>query len=99
LADESGVIVGHIFAHQRRAPALTIARLYVLPSHQRRGIGERLIEAAIARHPACKVIRLDVEADNEKGLAFYRKQGFAVAGEKIEEGIRHLAMERRLQRG
>lgn len=96
VADENGTIVGHILAHARRPPALTIARLYVRPSLQRRGIGSRLIGVAVARHPACEVVRLEVEADNAKGLAFYRGQGFQAIGERMEEGIRHLVMEKSL---
>ena len=59
--------------------------------------GRRLIAEAVARHPGAEVIRLVVEADNEKGLSFYRREGFLPVGEHIEQGIRHVRMEKRLK--
>jgi ribosomal protein S18 acetylase RimI-like enzyme len=72
---------------------LTISRLYVAPGRQRQGIGKRLLDAAIARHPNCDTIRLVVEAENAKGIAFYEREGFSTVGEAVVEGIRHLRME------
>ena len=46
--------------------------------------------------PAADVIRLEVEADNAKGVAFYRREGFGAVGEHMEDGIRHIRMEKRL---
>ena len=96
VAEEGGRIVGHVFANGRRLPPLTLSRLYVLPSFQRRGIGSALLEAAIARHPRAESIRLEVQADNPKGLAFYRREGFEAVGEHMEDGIPHIRMEKRL---
>ena len=97
VADDQGAIVGHAFANAQRPPALFLTRLYVLPTQQRRGIGKSLLQAAIARHPACEVVRLEVEADNAKGLAFYRREGFEVVSEAVMEGIKHLRMEKQLR--
>ena len=72
IAEEGGRSVGHVFAHARTPPALVIARLYVSPEWQRRGIGSRLMGAALAQHPQARVMRLEVEAGNAKGLSFYR---------------------------
>jgi ribosomal protein S18 acetylase RimI-like enzyme len=69
-------------------------RLYVLPSFQRRSFGARLLAAVIERHAAATSVRLNVEAANAKGQAFYRKHGFNVVGETLEEGVRVLKMER-----
>jgi ribosomal protein S18 acetylase RimI-like enzyme len=96
VAEQSGAIVGHLFANAKRAPVLMISRLYVLPGYQRRGIGKLLLDEAIGRCPGCDAIRLEVEADNAKGLSFYRREGFEAVGEKTVEGIRHFDMERRL---
>ena len=49
------------------------------------------------RHPGAARMRLDVQAENEKGVAFYRRHGFAVVGEATEEGRRTLRMEKPLR--
>ena len=97
VAERAGAIVGHLFANAARAPVLIIARLYVPPGSQRRGVGKLLLDEAIRRYPDCDVLRLEVEADNAKGLTFYRREGFEPVGEKTVEGIRHLDMEKRLR--
>jgi ribosomal protein S18 acetylase RimI-like enzyme len=94
VAENQGTIVGHAFANAQRPPVLTISRLYVAPDRQRQGIGKQLLDAAIARHPDCDTIRLVVEAENAKGIAFYEREGFHAVGEAVVEGIRHLRMER-----
>lgn len=95
VAEDGGEIVGHVFANAQRRPVLTIARLYVAPARQRRGIGKRLLDQAVALHPACDTIRLVVEAENAKGIAFYEREGFARVGEATVEGIEHFRMEKR----
>jgi ribosomal protein S18 acetylase RimI-like enzyme len=99
VAEQAGAIVGHAFANGQRPPSLMLSRLYVLPLSQRRGIGTLLLAAAIERYPACNVVRLEVEAGNAKGLAFYRGQGFHDVGERMEEGIGHIRMERHVDQG
>ncbi len=99
IAEDAGGIVGHVFAHARTPPALVVARLYVRPASQRRGIGSRLIAAAFARHPEASTIRLEVEAGNRKGLSFYRRAGFKAVGERMAAGIPHIRMEKRLRAG
>ena len=94
VAEQDGAIVGHAFANALRLPALAIGRLYVLPTHQRLGIGKRLLDAAIARYPQAERVGLDVEADNAKGFAFYRREGFVPLREHLQEGIRHIRMEK-----
>lgn len=98
VAEEDGAIVGHLFANAQRPPVLTLSRLYVLPDRQRRGIGGRLMAEAIARHSACDVMRLEVEADNLKGVSFYRREAFRSVGERTVEGIDHIVMEKAIGR-
>jgi len=73
--DENNVILALLTAAQHD-DIVSIGRLYVLPAHQRRGIGAQLLEDCIAAFPGARKLRLGVEAENAKGLAFYRKQGF-----------------------
>jgi ribosomal protein S18 acetylase RimI-like enzyme len=84
-ADERGV-VGMVTAH-RRPDAIEIARLYVHPAAQRRGIGGRLLAAALSAFPDVPRARLDVEAQNPKGRAFYAKAGFVAVGERTVEAF------------
>jgi ribosomal protein S18 acetylase RimI-like enzyme len=97
VAADGGRIVGHAFVNAQRLPLLTLSRLYVLPAEQRRGIGRSLIEHAVRRYPEADRIQLEVEADNAKGMAFYRRERFVGTGERIVEGIRHVMMEKRLK--
>ena len=52
VAEEKGRIVGHVFANAQQLPVLVLARLYVRPYCQRRGIGNALLDAAAATSPA-----------------------------------------------
>jgi GNAT superfamily N-acetyltransferase len=54
---------------------------YILPSHQRKGIGTLVMRQVLAEAGAAgKAVRLAVMKANS-ALAFYRKLGFAVVGE------------------
>lgn len=69
---------------------INIQRLHVLPSHQRQGIGSKLIQEAIRAFPEAVGIDLEVERHNRLAYLFYRKHGFKEIGEKIFEvkGVR-----------
>jgi ribosomal protein S18 acetylase RimI-like enzyme len=96
VAVDQGRIVGHILADARKSPDVIISRLYVLPAHQRGGVGARLLAAATDEHHGAKRLRLDVDARNEKGVSFYRRAGFTEVGRTVVEGSEHLVMEKRL---
>ena len=52
-------------------------KLYVLPEHQRHGVGKALLDGAIAALPeGTPQLLLDVLITNEPAIAFYRKHGF-----------------------
>jgi ribosomal protein S18 acetylase RimI-like enzyme len=97
VAVDQGKVIGHILTDARKAPLLVVARLYVLPAHQRGGIGARLLAEATAAHPGCETLRLEVEAANAKGVAFYRRAGFEEVGRRVIEGSEHLVMEKTRQ--
>ncbi len=80
--DENNAILGLLTAARSSDDIVYIGRLYVLPAHQRQGIGVKLLEACIAAFPGARQLRLDVEAENSNGLAFYHKQGFTELGRK-----------------
>lgn len=83
--NEQGEIVGLVTAGRPSEEIVYIARLYVLPGHQRQGIGARLMDACVAAFPGTETLRLEVEEQNERGLSFYRKQGFREISRKEEE--------------
>jgi ribosomal protein S18 acetylase RimI-like enzyme len=91
------LVIGHGFAFVRDDPAtLVVSRLYVRPSHQRQGVGRSLLAALCARHKEARTLCLFVAAENRRGLSFYRREGFTVAREGLEEGVRVLHMEKPL---
>ena len=83
--DETGAIVGLITAHQNDQGSLIINRLYVRPQSQRQGVGYQLLNEIIRVYPQAKKVQLAVEAQNEKGVRFYQKQGFAEVGRSTEQ--------------
>jgi len=97
VAEDEGAILGMVTAHAR-PEAIEIARLYVLPAAQRRGHGVRLLAAALTALPGRGTVRLEVEAQNPKGRAFYVKEGFVATGERTIEAfgvqLRVVVMER-----
>ncbi|MFF2346611.1 GNAT family N-acetyltransferase [Pseudarthrobacter sp. NPDC058119] len=88
VACDGGTVVG--FAGSRRLPAtgspeghpppasgdLELWGLYLLASHQGRGLGARLLDAAIGQSAAS----LWVAAGNNRAIGFYRHFGFAADG-------------------
>ena len=83
--NEQGEIIGLLTAGRPSEEVIYIARLYVLPGHQRQGIGAKLLDACVTYFSGFQTLRLEVEAQNEKGMAFYRKQGFTETSRKEDE--------------
>ena len=80
----SNEVVGMISAHSQDE-VLFVARVYVLPEFQRRGIGERLMNEACRIFPEARRLHLEVEEQNPKGRSFYRKLGFREVETRAEE--------------
>ncbi|MDE0141366.1 MAG: GNAT family N-acetyltransferase [Caldilineaceae bacterium] len=98
--NEQGEIIGLLTANRPSDEVIYIARLYVLPGHQRQGIGGKLLDACVQAFPGAEILRLEVEEQNEKGLLFYLKQGFRKRSRKEEElegiSLMVIGMEKRL---
>ena len=98
-AREGATVVGVITARQHE-DAIVVARLYVRPQRQRRGIGRALLESSYQAFSGAERVRLTVEADNRKGFAFYAKQGFLEVARNSEEiagaRLENVIMEKRL---
>jgi ribosomal protein S18 acetylase RimI-like enzyme len=99
VARDGGVVAGVITARQQD-DAIVVARLYVRPQHQRRGIGRKLLESSYRAFSDAQRVRLTVEADNRKGVVFYTKQGFREVARSCEEiagaRLENVIMERAL---
>jgi ribosomal protein S18 acetylase RimI-like enzyme len=99
VAEAGGRIIGTASAHFLPDSFLELARLYIAPEAQRRGLGKALLAASVARFPKARTLRLEVEPRNIGAIAFYARQGFfAVGGGKAcgddtEAGVAHLIME------
>ncbi|SDE94709.1 Acetyltransferase (GNAT) family protein [Halorubrum xinjiangense] len=61
-----------------RPDRLVVGDVYVAESYRGTGLADRLMERAEvdAREQDCGELRLDVDVDNERAIAFYEKQGF-----------------------
>ena len=93
-------LVGHAISWLGEDAVISLLRLYVLPSMQGRGLGSRLLRAAVAAWPSGCLLRLEVQALNAPAIRFYERQGLRVIGDTAERGgltdIPALIMERPL---
>ena len=76
VAEVKGEIAATSLAVGEDGGRLTIARLYVHPRHQGRGLGRRLLKASLDAFPAVRTVRLEVEPGNMRAIAFYERAGF-----------------------
>jgi ribosomal protein S18 acetylase RimI-like enzyme len=98
VAEVDGQVVGFAGATPARDEdpprALELASIYLLATHHGSGLGQMLLDAALADRPAS----LWVLDDNPRAQAFYRRNGFEPDGAaKIDErfgGIREIRMVR-----
>jgi ribosomal protein S18 acetylase RimI-like enzyme len=78
-------------------PVINIHDLHVAATHQRRGLGRRLLEAVEdkARALGCSKLTLEVQEHNHAALALYGRLGFR-DGQYEEHAGRVLFREKRL---
>jgi len=92
---EDGQVVGFAQAGPReQAGDAELWRFYVLPEHQRKGIGRGLLRACVAALRALgPVARLfvQVEAENQIGRQAYEALGFAYVREYEDDLLGHKA--------
>lgn len=82
--DEAGKVVGlcRIFLLE---DCNQLQAIYVLPSHQRQGIGLKLWEEARRHLQDEKKTVVHVATYNKQAISFYEKIGFADTGKRFEE--------------
>ena len=61
-----------------RPDRLVIGEIYVAEPYRGTGLADRFVERAVAdaRDHGCEQLRLDVDVDNERAVAFYERTGF-----------------------
>ena len=79
-AYENAQPVGYASAYKDDG-IIWLKKLYVLPDRQGRGIGKKLIDAAVAALRPARELRLLVNGDNLPAQRFYAKTGFTCIGE------------------
>ena len=81
VALDDGVVVGMAsgvdYVHPDKAPQLFVNEVGVAPSHHRRGIGRRLVDAMLERGRAlgCTYAWVGTEHDNAAARALYERAG------------------------
>jgi ribosomal protein S18 acetylase RimI-like enzyme len=86
VADVDGKVAGCVLVLYRRGSSL--ARLYTIAvgrDFQRRGLARQLLSAAErnAVHRRCKVMRLEVRADDAGAIALYESSGYRRFGRRV----------------
>lgn len=78
VAEVDGVCIGFAQFFRRSEDVAELARIYILPAHQGKGIGARLLERGSSWLKAAGVRRLTVEVEELNPIArrFYEHQGF-----------------------
>ena len=82
LAWEEATLLGFLAARALPSGDLFVIRLYVVPAYQRRRVGTMLVNLAIVSYPDAQTICVDVDVDNQKGLAFWTNNEGRETGRK-----------------
>ncbi|MDZ5812378.1 GNAT family N-acetyltransferase [Halorubrum sp. AD140] len=72
-----------------RPNRLVVGELYVAAPYRGTGLADRLMERAVAdaREQDCGELRLDVDVDNGRAMAFYETQGFEPYREQLTRSV------------
>ena len=73
----AGEIIATSFA-LLQGDTINLSRIYILPEHQRRGLGAKILAASLDALPGATRITLEVSPENASAIAFYERHGFAL---------------------
>lgn len=98
LAKIAGEIVGATSVASSDT-ALEICRMVVKPSHMRRGIASRLIEAVELSREDRGSITVSTGEDNVPAIRLYERHGFRIVSRRtLDDGLRLVGLEKRFTR-
>lgn len=98
-----GTVRGFITTQVDTAPSvftrpdrLIIGDLYVEPSARGTGLAEALVERAVdaAVEAGCEELSLDVDVENDRARAFYRRLGFATIRHQMTAQVTDIELDR-----
>lgn len=87
LATDEGGPAGYVALRREPDGVLVIEQLFVVPGHEQRGVGHRLLDyaegyAIAERAPALRIV---VEQDNARARGFYQREGFVSVDAELFE--------------
>lgn len=87
LAREAGDPAGYVALRREADGTLLIEQLFVVPGHERRGVGHRLLDYAegYAIAERATALRIVVEHDNAPARDFYQRAGFVPVDAELFE--------------
>jgi ribosomal protein S18 acetylase RimI-like enzyme len=94
VAREGGVQAGYVALAQNADEGLVIEQLLVVPGHERRGVGRRLLAHAegYAIAQGAPTLLIVAEPDNYAARGFYLRSGFVpISGDLLELVLPRLA--------
>lgn len=82
ILENTGEICGYAmiaksFSTEFGKPCIWIEDLYLKEHCRGAGLGSQLLQFIADRHPSC-LLRLEVEEENARAIAVYKKNGFSV---------------------
>jgi ribosomal protein S18 acetylase RimI-like enzyme len=79
--DTGQVVATSLAILQPDAATVVLARIYILPTFQRGGLGTRLLRQTLAPFAGAKRVTLEVAPENAAAIAFYERHGFNYAAQ------------------
>jgi ribosomal protein S18 acetylase RimI-like enzyme len=78
VAREQGQPAGYVALRRNEGGAVVIEQLFVVPGHEQRGVGRRLLAHAegYAIAERAQSLQIVVEEGNQRARSFYRRSGF-----------------------
>lgn len=88
VVDDGAEIGGMAYVVQIDSETSMLHQLYVRPTQQGQGLGEKLLVEAEACFPDVRKIRLEVEEANQRAVKFYERNGFRRVGTTPDCGVK-----------
>lgn len=90
-----GEIVGDIIVRENAPGAFLLGCLCVAPEYEGKGIGRQAMAFLEGAFPDAAQWSLVTPADKARNIRFYERNGFAIAGKSVDQGVDVVTMVRR----